>query len=413
MANQALNKASRVLIAATLTALVTACGSSNINGGPSVIKPDSVQAADRFGSGHSAGADLNYNGIFPTAVVPDGELNPNAPSSYEVVKGDTLWDISGRFLNSAWLWPQIWDYNPQIQNPHLIYPGDTISMRYVNGRPSLTLSRDGENIASGVGSAGGVGGVGSANSGNALRVSPRIRVESLANAVPTIPADAIQQFLIRPNVVTAAQLRKAPYVVGNVDNRLISSLGQQIYVRGTVDHSQTKFGIFRKTNQLKDPKTGKFLGFEVVHVAEAKLLNVGDPSTMVITENSRETISGDLLLPSANDGIVHTYTPRLPALNGEGRVVSLVDAITQSGRDQIIVINMGKKAGIEVGDVLAIESRGETLIDRHGRRNFDRVQMPNQRTGVLMVFQTFDDVSYALVMESNRPVKKNDVIAGI
>jgi len=407
MANQALNQASRVLIAATLTALLSACGSARYGNQPTVLTQDPVQANNRFGSSGSVDGNVNYNGAFPTALVPDGQLNPDAPNTYEVVEGDTLWDISGRFLNSAWLWPQIWDYNPQIQNPHLIYPGDQISVTYVNGRPSLTLTRDGENIASGTGRAG------SASSGNALRVSPRIRVESLANAVPTIPADAIQQFLVRPNVVTNSQLRRSPYVVGNADNRLISSLGQQIFVRGTVDHSMTRFGIYRKTDTLRDPRTGRVLGTEVIHVAEAKLLNVGDPSTMIITENSREVIAGDLLLPSANDGFAKSYTPRLPALEGEGRIVSLVDAISQSGRDQIVTINLGKNVGIEVGDVLAIEAHGETLIDRHGRRNFDRISMPNQRTGVLMVFQTFDDVSYALVMESTRPIRKNDIIAGI
>ncbi len=400
MANQVLIQASRVLIAASLTALVSACGSTKIASGPSIVE-EPITAEDRFGKGGS----LEYKGANPTAFVPAGELNPDAPSSYEVVKGDTLWDISGRFLNSAWLWPQIWDYNPQIQNPHLIYPGDRISMSYVNGRPSLTLSRDGRTVAS--------GGAGLSSGGNAIRVSPQIRMESLAEAIPTIPADAIQQFLVRPNVVTSKQLRSAPYVVGNVDNRLISSLGQQIYVRGKVDHSQTKFGIFRKTETLRDPKTSKILGYEVIHVAEAKLLNVGDPSTMVITDNSRETIAGDVLLPSANDGATHTYTPRMPSLNGEGRVISLVDAISQSGRDQIIVINLGNKVGIEVGDVLAIESRGESMIDRHGRRAYDRIRMPNQRMGIVMVFQTFDDVSYGLVMESTSTVKKNDFITGI
>lgn len=399
MANQVLIQASRVLIAASLSALVSACGTTKSTSGPSIIEP--LAAEDRFGKGGS----LEYKGENPTAMVPAGELNPDAPSSYEVVKGDTLWDISGRFLNSAWLWPQIWDYNPQIQNPHLIYPGDRISMTYVNGRPSLTLSRNGESIASG---AAGVG-----SSGNAVRISPTIRTESLAEAIPTIPADAIQQFLVRPNVVTSKELRAAPYVVGNVDNRLISSLGQQIYVRGDVDHSQTKFGIFRKTDTLRDPKTGRILGYEVIHVAEAKLMNVGDPSTMVITDNSRETIAGDVLLPSANDGATHTYTPRMPGLNGEGQVISLVDAISQSGRDQIIVINLGKKVGIEVGDVLAIEAAGQSMIDRHGRRAFDRIRMPNQRTGIVMVFQTFDDVSYGLVMESTSTVKKNDFITGI
>lgn len=400
MANQVLIQASRVLIATGLAGLLTACGST----GTAIVPATVVQASDATGTRFSGGGDVDYNGAFPTANVPAGELNPNAPQSYTVVDGDTLWDISGRFLNSAWLWPQIWDYNPQIQNPHLIFPGDKISMSYVNGRPSLTLSRNGEQIAS--------GGSG-LSSGNALRVSPRIRTESLEAAIPTIPADAIQQFLIRPNVVTNSQLSSAPYVVGNAEGRLISALGQEIFVRGDIDHSMTKFGIFRKTDTLRDPKTGAIYGYEVTHVAEAKLLNVGDPSTMLITHNSRETIAGDVLLPSANDGITHTYTPRMPALEGEGSVISLVDAITQSSRDKIIVINLGESAGIEVGDVLAIESKGESLIDRHGKRRFERVRMPNQRTGVVMVFQTFDDVSYGLVMESTGSVEKGDVITGI
>ncbi len=405
MANQALIQASRALTAASLLVALSACGTNPLSRTPDVTAYDKATAEDRFGSGGSG--DVAYTGVVPTAVIPEGELNPNAPTSYTVVKGDTLWDISGQFLNSAWLWPQIWDYNPQIENPHLIYPGDEISMSYVNGRPSLTLSRNGEMVGSADGSGTMVPG------GNAVRLSPRIRTESLFEAVPTIPADAIQQFLVRPNVVTGAQLRAAPYVVGNVDDRLISSLGQQIFVRGKMDHNQTKYGIYRQTKTLKDPVSRKILGYEVLHVAEAKLLNVGDPSTMVITSSSRETISGDLLLPSANDGATHTYTPRMPGLNGEGRVVSLVDAISQAGRDQIIVTNLGTNAGIQVGDVLAIESRGQTLIDRHGRRSFDRVDMPTNRIGVVMIFQTFDEVSYGLVMESTDTVKKNDALTGI
>jgi len=411
MANQALTQATKVLLAASLTAMLAACGSTK-SAGTKVVASSPVKAEDRFGSGDSAGgASTEYNGLLPSAQIPAGQLNPNAPNSYEVVKGDTLWDISGRFLNSAWLWPQIWDYNPQIQNPHLIFPGDRISLQYINGQPSLTLTRNGDEVALGRVDANGQ--QITVPTGNATRISPRIRAESLTEAIPTIPADAIQQFLVRPNVVSRTQLKNAPYVVGNMDNRLISSLGQQIYVRGNVDHSRTKFGIFRKTNTLRDPKTNKLLGYEVMHVAEAKLLNVGDPSTMVITASSRETMAGDVLLPSANDGAVYTYTPRMPALTGEGRVVSLVDAISQSGRDQIIVINLGTEIGLAVGDVLAIESRGESMIDRHGRRKFDRIRLPNQRTGVLMIFQTFDDVSYGLVMESTRAVKKNDIISGI
>jgi hypothetical protein len=405
MANQALIQASRALTAVSLLVALSACGTNPLNRTPEVIAFEKTTAEDRWGSGNSGSGDIAYTGVVPTAVIPEGELNPNAPSSYTVVRGDTLWDISGQFLNSAWLWPQIWDYNPQIQNPHLIYPGDEISMSYVNGRPSLTLSRNGQMV----GSADGTMAAGS----TAVRLSPRIRSESLFEAVPTIPADAIRQFLVRPNVVTSTQLQNAPYVVGNIDDRLISSLGQEIFVRGKMDQNQTNYGIYRQTKTLKDPKSGKTLGYEVLQVAEAKLLNMGDPSTMIITSSSRETISGDVLLPSANDGAVHTYTPRMPSLNGEGQVVSLVDAISQSGRDQIIVTNLGSNAGIQVGDVLAIESRGQTLIDRHGRRSFDRVDMPFDRIGVVMIFQTFDEVSYGLVMESTDTVKYNDALTGI
>lgn len=397
MANLTLNKASRVIIAASLSALITACASNNA---------PRLGAATPIDEPRIGGADIEYQGEYPSAFVDTSDLNPDAPESYTVKDGDTLWDISGRFLKGAWKWPQIWDYNPQIQNPHLIYPGDKLFLTYVNGQPTLSLIRNGQSVANG-----GVGGVRS--SGNATRVSPKIRVESLSEAVPTIPGDAIKQFLVRPNVVTGSQLKNAPYVVGNEEGRLISSLGQEIFVRGDVDHSQPKFGIFRKTKSLKDPRTGKFLGFEVIHVAEAKLMNVGDPSTMVITSNSREIMSGDVLLPSVNDGMTHNYTPRMPPLEGAGRIVSLVDAISQSSRDRIIVVNVGKKIGIEVGDVLAIESRGESIIDRHGKRAYDRVKTPNKRTGVVMIFQTFDDVSYGLVMESSRTVKKNDIITGI
>jgi len=397
MANTALYKAGRLVIAASLSALITACATDG--GAPR------LGAAVPLDEPRMGGADIEYKGEYPEAFVSAEDLNEDAPKSYTVKRGDTLWDISGRFLKGAWKWPQIWDYNPQIQNPHLIYPGDKLFLTYVNGQPTLSLIRNGQSVT------GGLGGVRS--SGNATRLSPQIRVESLSEAVPTIPGDAIEQFLVNPNVVTRSQLRNAPYVVGNEEGRLISSLGQEIFVRGDVDHSQPKFGIFRKTETLRDPRTGKLLGYEVIHVAEAKLLNVGDPSTMVITSNSRETMAGDVLLPSANDGRVHTYTPRMPPLEGAGRIVSLVDAITQSSRDQIVVVNVGSEIGIEVGDVLAIESAGETIIDRYGKRAYDRVTAPNKRTGVLMIFQTFDDVSYGLVMESSRPVKKNDVVTGI
>lgn len=402
MVNLTTVRSVRTMTAVSLTVLLAACGSTNK--GPVVVQAEAPTAKERFTDGDD---DLNYSASVPMngVRVERNDLATDTEQSYTVVKGDTLWDISGRFLQNAWLWPQIWDFNPQIQNPHLIYPGDNIAMRYVDGQPTLILSRNGETVGSGIG--------GTASSGNAVRLSPRIRSESLASAVPTIPGDAISQFLIRPQVVPASQLKNAPYVIGNDDGRLISALGHQIYVRGIPDSNQTTFGIFRRSKTLRDPDTKKILGYEVLHVAEAKLMHAGDPATLAITSNKMETIAGDVLLPSTNEGIAHTYTPRLPALNGAGRIISLVDAITRSGRNQIVVLNLGKKSGIKSGDVLAVEGRGGSILDTHGKRRFERVKMPNKRTGVVMVFQTFDEVSYALVMESSRPVALQDFVTGI
>jgi len=321
------------------------------------------------------------------------------------------WDISDRFLKEPWLWPTIWEYNPQIENPHLIYPGDEVALEYIDGKPTLVISRDGKRITGANGVGGGVGGVSAG--GTRTRLSPRIREESLDDAIPTIPAGAIQSFLVHPKVVDSKTLRDAPYVVGNFDGRLTSAVGHQIYVRGNINRDTPKYGIYRKSKALRDPGSRKILGYEVTKVAEAKLMHTGDPSTLVITRNKMETIAGDVLLSESTGNIAHTYTPRMPVLNGEASIISLVDAISQSGRNQVVVVNLGSSSGMQIGDVLAVETRGGSFIDPRGRGGYERIRMPSTRTGVVMVFKTFDDVSYALVMESTLPVKLHDVITGI
>ncbi|MBX2837491.1 MAG: LysM peptidoglycan-binding domain-containing protein [Gammaproteobacteria bacterium] len=413
MGNLANVPTARLVLAVSLSMALGACA---VKRDGVVVVEAPTKAEDRFGSdemvNHNYTTSIPLNGV----RVSRDDLRTGTEQNYTVVRGDTLWDISGKFLNSPWLWPEIWDFNPQIENPHLIYPGDNIALEYVDGQPTLILSRNGEAIGSG--SAGAGDGAALSTSGTnttsgAARLSPRIRQESLANAVPTIPGDAIAQFLIRPQVVPASTLRNAPYVIGNDDGRLISALGHQIYVRGLKESKQTSYGIFRRSKTLRDPVTNDILGYEVLHVAEAKLMHAGDPATLAITSNKMETIAGDVLLPSTNEGLEHTYIPRLPSLSGAGRIISLVDAISQSGRNQIVVLNLGKESGIQVGDVLAVEGRGGAIIDSFGKRRFERVKMPNKRTGVVMVFQTFDEVSYALVMESSRPVALKDYVTGI
>ncbi len=407
MATFSITNTGRILTAASLTVLLSAC-SFGRNEPVQIVQEPEATVEKRFGNQNG---ELSYTAVVPRAPLTNSQLEDDAPNSYTVVRGDTLWDISDRFLKEPWLWPSIWEFNPQIENPHLIYPGDEIALEYVDGRPTLVISRDGKRLT-GNNNNGSVGGS-SANGGTRTRLSPRIREESLDDAIPTIPADAIQSFLVHPKVVDSKTLRDAPYVVGNFDGRLTSAVGHQIYVRGNLRREQPKYGIYRKSKALRDPGSRKILGYEVTFIGEAKLMHMGDPATLMITRNKMETIAGDVLLPVGTESIAHSYTPRMPVLNGEASIISLVDAISQSGRNQVVVINLGTSAGMQVGDVLAVETRGGSFIDPRGRGGYERIKMPSTRTGVVMVFKSFDEVSYGLVMESTLPVKLHDTITGI
>ncbi len=338
------------------------------------------------------------------------------PTSYTVKKGDTLWDISGRFLSKPWLWPEIWEVNPQIKNPHLIYPGDEVALAYINGKPTMIVSRNG-NIVDTLNR----GNIRSEfedyasknRSINSVRLSPTIREIPLDTAIPTIPSDAIQQFLVYPHVVEESDVVEAPYVLGNYEGRLASAAGHQIYVRGNINNKQSQYRIFRKNQVLIDPDSGESLGYELTHVADAKLLHSGDPATLLITSSKVETVPGDRILSQNQGFIAHNYVPRVPLIEGKGKIISLFNAITRSGRNQVVVINMGKREGVRIGDVMAIEHRGGIIKDSFSGKLHDYIEVPNTRVGVIMVFHTFEKVSYGLIMESTHPIHINDAVSGI
>ena len=383
--------------ASLLTMFVASCGSIESYDGPTArTDAPAIKVKSRGGD--------DYTTSIPQLGAALG-LSDDRPDSYTVVRGDTLWDISGKFLDEPWRWPEVWQANPDIQNPHLIFPGDRIRLEYdADGRPKLVVSRNGVDMNFNVEDV---------SAGNVEKLSPRIREESLEEAIPSIPGDAIRQFLVYPRVISNEELNASPYIIGNYEGRLTSAVGHEIYARGLSSRDQSSYGIFRKSKVLRDPITGENLGQEVSHVGDARLLQLGDPSTLVITTNKIETLSGDRLMSSGNGFTPHQYIPRTPDFDGEGRVVSLVDAIAQVGRNQVVVINLGERNDIEVGDVLAIERRGGRIKDPIKGRGLDTVAIPNTRTGVVMVFQTFDKVSYALVMESKRPIHQNDVVTPI
>jgi len=345
-------------------------------------------------------------------------LKPTHPESYTVVTGDTLWDIATRFLEDPWVWPQIWDVNPQIANPHLIYPGDIISLIFVDGQPRLVVDRPGAEPVAGTVPAPAPAPVAGEPvaaeppppSGDTVRLSPTIRVQPLGEAIPAISASAIRQFTVKPRVLTAEELEAAPYIVGNYDGRLISASGNQVYVRGLENTTESLYSIYRAGKEFTDPDTGESLGIEVIYVGDAKVISFGDPSRMVITENNREALNGDVLLPLDRGKVAHDYVPRKPAIGFEGRVISLFDAISQTGQNQTVAVNIGQRDGIAVGDMLAVFSPGGSIEDRtRGKR--ETVPLPDERSGMVMIVRSFDRVSYGLIMVSDRPIHINDVVS--
>lgn len=310
-------------------------------------------------------------------------LNGDHPGVYTVVEGDTLWDISGRFLKHPWQWPEVWEANPQIENPHLIYPGDQIQLTYVDGRPRLGVQRSRE-----------------------IKLSPSVRASAHDRSIPPIPLDAIQQFLTRPRVVSPGELATFAYVVGSQDQHLVNGQGARIYVRGLPDESTTRYSLFRPGGEYKDPDTGEVLGHEALHIADAVVARFGDPATATITWSNREVIKGDRLMAQEVEEYT-SFVPRAPAGQVDGSIIAVVDGVTQIGQLNVIVINRGKADGMEPGHVLAIFQAGERITDRLAAEP-GTVQMPEERAGELVVFRTFERVSYALVMNTQRPVHVHD-----
>lgn len=371
------------------------------------------------------------------AVADTVQLKPDHPDRYVVQKGDTLWDISARFLTEPWQWPEIWEVNPQIENPHLIFPGDEVALRFVDGRPVVTVTRSPVR-----------------ERGGTIKLSPRVRVSDLETAVPTIPIDIIQQFLKRPRVVSEQQIEGAPYVVSVGREALIGKPGKKIYVRGLDEEDAFRYTVYRKGQEYLDPeRNNESLGFEAIHIADAELQVSGDPATFMVTSAQRELLSGDRLLPDVEEEINTSFMPRAPGKDVSGQIISVLEGVSQIGQFQVVVLNLGTEDGIETGHVLAVYQRGETIEDpyhqqaqiaRKAKRSEaskqgtmtgflssadhevvdtsdrmvdpsrgkakDQVKLPDERAGVVMVFRPFDRVSYALVMEATRAMHVFDMV---
>jgi hypothetical protein len=342
------------------------------------------------------------------------QLRGDHPDSYTVRRGDTLWDISAKFLTKPWLWPEIWQANPQVRNPHLIYPGDVLNLSFINGPR--------------------------------LRLQPQVHPEG--DAVTAIPLSELKMFLKDMRVMDSNAVSSAPYVVGLEEARLRGAVGQNIYVRGLQGEPGQRWAIVRPSHvfrgfEQQDPNDaendiaahgldsnaamvnapwsedsrndghygkGDDLGVEVSVIGTAETLRTGDPSTLLLLNSTQEIRSGDRVMPIDDSPYDAFYYPHAPkSLPANAHVNGFADALDAAGSRQVVMLSVGAKDGIDNGTTFTIYEPGETIHDDVASNSWRRgvgetVKLPDEYVGHVMVFRTFDRVSYGLIMDGLRPV---------
>jgi hypothetical protein len=322
-------------------------------------------------------------------------LNPAHPETYVVQRGDTLWDIASTFLRDPWYWPEIWQINPQVENPHLIFPGDVLSLAYLDdGRPVVSVTERGPLTGSGL----------------VDRLSPRVRAEPLEEAIQTIPFETLRAFLSRPAILQESELDSLPYIVAHPEG-LLGSAGHDVYVRGTDAGEGTVFNFVHPGDALVDPDDGTIIGYQGLYVGQGRVERTGDPSTVFLTESAREALVGDLLVTEESVPPA-TFLPRAPEEAIDGRIISVLDGVSMVGQYQVIVLNRGARHGLEPGHVLSVYRTGEVIRDpvRGNAQTGEKVKLPDELSGTTMVFRTFDRISYALVMEATNDIHLLDTV---
>ena len=350
----------------------------------------------------------------------NADLAADAPDQYTVVKGDTLWGISGRFLKDPWKWPQIWQLNrDQIKDPHWIYPGDVIRLDRSGDSPRLVIGAGG--------AGGGSGGTAADAAGNVVRIDPRIRVEPLSEAIPSIPGSVIGPFLSQPLVVEPGGLDGAPTIVATEESRVIIGAGDLAYADRIADNDALNWQVFRPGTALRDPESGEVLGYEARYVGDVRVRRFGAPTTVEVTKARLEINRGDRLTP-ARESAYPTYMPRSPGKPIVGTIMSVEGGVSELGQFQVVTLNRGSRDGLEVGHVLAVYRRGQVVsggrvISEIPSRSTglpvqptpinvtgDGLKLPDERTGLMFVFRVFEKMSYGMVMRASRPIYVGDIV---
>lgn len=348
------------------------------------------QVSPAFSQDAKPGAKASTKAAGAAAKVgaADSTFTADAPDQYTVVKGDTLWGIAGRFLKSPWRWPEVWQKNKsQIKNPHWIYPGQVIVIDKVNG----TMHLAGE----------GPGGE------PTVELHPTIRVESNNDAIPSIPQNVIEPFLTRPLVVSDESMKDMPRIVAAKGDRVVLARGDYAYVAGITDPAVRNYQIFRQGIALKDPDTGDILGYQADYLGSGTITHEGNTATMLITSFSEEINIGDRLVPAVEPRLIN-YMPHAPDKEIKGRIINTYTQVGLAGRGMVVSLNRGSADGLDIGTILAIQSKGRTITDRTNGSSETR-ELPDERIGLVFVFRLFDHISYALVMSAETGVEPGDV----
>jgi LysM repeat protein len=371
------------LTALSLAMTLAACSSNPATdtaaSQPAPVETSAQQAAP---SGNSSQATA-YQPVL-TKVSEPVPLAEGHPNEYVVQVGDTLWDIAATFLKDPWYWPEIWYVNPDIVNPHLIYPGDVLALVYIDGQPRITNVR-----------------------ASTYRLSPQARVTPLDQAVVSIPYETVAAFLTSGYILEKKQADSLPYFLSARGDHLIASAGNEIYVRGlTQDTSGTPYNVVHIGDELRDPDDNRLVGYQGLPVAEGRLLRGGDPATVQLISSSQEAVPGDRLLPDTVDVPLNFY-PSAPSAKIDGSIMAVVGGVSQIGQYQVVVMNRGTQDGLAVGDVLTVFQAGDKIKDRFGG---GKVTLPEEEAGTVMVFKTYDRISYGLIMEATNALHVLDKV---
>ncbi|ASP37991.1 peptidoglycan-binding protein [Bacterioplanes sanyensis] len=326
-------------------------------------------------------------------------LKADAPQRYTVKEGDTLWHISERFTNDPWQWPEIWYLNRQIEDPHLIFPGDELALIEVNGERRVTVVKRGQSARTVK--------LSPSSEPGTMRLHPTVRVEPIEAAIPAIPMDAVRGFLRNHRVVQPKELDNAPRVLAGSEGRILMGAGSTVYARGkALEKVASAYSIYRRGQVYRDPETEEVLGLEALDIGQGRVTDVnGDILTMELERTNQHVSAGDLLLQTEDRRILSRFIPKSPKGDVEGQILAVSGGVSQVGQFDVVVLNRGEREGLEPGSVLLVKKAGEVVYDR---AEDEYVRLPAERAGMMMVFRTYDKMSYGLIMRATKPLRVGD-----